>query len=173
MTHQVYVDMDGVVADFLTPTKEFFGIRPTDSKRDLDTLLNQGKGFLRLQREWPTFWMDLPRMPHALDLWEVVRPYHPCILTALPESWPSAATGKYVWVKRHLSKFGYNPRQEFHAVLRSQKVKFAKQPDGTPNVLIDDFDKNINEWRSAGGIGILYVDSSSAVNLVRTTLRSL
>jgi hypothetical protein len=30
------------------------------------------------------------------------------------------------------------------------------QSDGTPNLLIDDYDKNIREWESDGGVGILY-----------------
>ena len=33
-----------------------------------------------------------------------------------------------------------------------------------PNILIDDYMKNIREWEAAGGIGILHTDASSTIN---------
>jgi hypothetical protein len=39
-----------------------------------------------------------------------------------------------------------------------QKEKFARQADGTPNILIDDYPTNIRLWEANGGIGILYTD---------------
>ena len=41
-------------------------------------------------------------------------------------------------------------------VLRDQKKNFAMTSDGKPNVLIDDYQKNIDEWEAAGGIGITH-----------------
>jgi hypothetical protein len=60
--------------------------------------------------------------------------------------------------------WGRHPHEEFLAVDRSQKRRYAKQADGTPNLLIDDFDKNIAEWKSAGGIGLLYTGQNSLHN---------
>jgi hypothetical protein len=57
--------------------------------------------------------------------------------------------------------WGHHPHEKFHAVDRPQKRQYAKQADGTPNLLIDDFDKNIAEWESAGGIGLLYAGGNS------------
>ena len=34
--------------------------------------------------------------------------------------------------------------------MRSQKQAFAKDTDGEPNVLIDDYIKNIKEWEDKG-----------------------
>ena len=51
---------------------------------------------------------------------------------------------------------------KFHAVRRSEKRRFAKQRDGTANILIDDFAKNINEWQQAGGVGVVYQDGDIA-----------
>jgi hypothetical protein len=37
-----------------------------------------------------------------------------------------------------------------------------------PNILIDDWDKNINAWNSAGGIGIQYdADFDSMESLIK------
>jgi len=48
-------------------------------------------------------------------------------------------------------------------VLRSQKKSYATT-DEKPNVLIDDFDKNIREWQAAGGIGILHTDVGKTIS---------
>ena len=39
-------------------------------------------------------------------------------------------------------------RSKIHLVMRSQKQAFAKDTDGEPNVLIDDYIKNIKEWEA-------------------------
>ena len=46
--------------------------------------------------------------------------------------------------------------------MRSQKKSYAKT-DGNPNVLIDDYDKNISEWEKSGGIGILHTNVGKTI----------
>jgi hypothetical protein len=167
MAVKVYLDMDGVLADFATPAGEFWGVRFDKEYVKLD-----GAAWKKLQRAWPTFWMDLEYMPYALELWRALQPWHPSLLTALPESWPSGATGKLVWAKRMLPKFGYHPEQTFHCVMRRDKQKYA-MTKGQPNALIDDTKKNIQEWEAAGGIGIFYTPSALMIQQVVQTLRQL
>lgn len=169
----IYCDMDGVLANFKSAAEDFFDIDIDRDSAAFDRIWSGAQGSERLKKEWPTFWMDLDPMPHAAALWKVISPYHPSILTAIPQNWPSSATGKLVWCKRHLPKFGYHPQQTFHAVSRSQKQHYARQADGTPNILIDDFTKNIHEWERAGGIGILYTDGMTSVNRVEGVLHRL
>lgn len=168
---RIYCDMDGVLANFTKSAERYFHIDINRNPKQFNALWTSKDGWHQLMHEWPTFWMDLDPMPHAAALWRLISPYHPSILTAIPEGWPSSSTGKYVWCKRHLPKFGYHPKQEFHAVLRHQKEQFAKQSDGTPNILIDDFIKNIREWQAAGGIGIHYTDGN--LSPVQNALRQL
>jgi hypothetical protein len=163
----VYVDMDGVLANFTKAYVEFTGV--PESKWITITR----NDWQRLQQDWSTFWSDLEPMPFALELWRVVQPYHPCILTATPPSWPSASVGKRIWCRRVLPKFGYSPAQQFHAVQRKDKQKFARQADGTPNVLIDDHRPNIDEWTAAGGHGVIYIPSSAMVQSIRGRLARL
>lgn len=61
---------------------------------------------------------------------------------------------KAEWVQRYLRKY---PVQSM--VFDHQKEKYARQLDGTPNILIDDWETNIRLWEANGGIGILYKDS--------------
>lgn len=167
MIPKVYCDMDGVLADF---SKAFHAAMDIDTRNGWVTITYEWK---QLQKKWPTFWMDLEFMPNGKSLWQSIAKYRPSLLTAYPESWPGASTGKHIWAKRMLPKFGYHPQQQFIACLRHEKRQYAKQSDGTPNVLIDDMLKNIEEWRSAGGIGIHYIDSASSVRKVAAVLDKL
>lgn len=168
----IYCDMDGVLADFVTGATEYFKISPVHNQKAFNAAWIGDQGTHQLPKDWPTFWMDLPVLPHAVDLWKMIAPYHPSILTAIPHTWPSSATGKHIWCRRHLPGFG--ARNEFLAVThRSQKQRWAKQHDGTPNILIDDHAKNIAEWTSAGGTGITYVDGAAGLATVKRTLESL
>ena len=155
MLPKVYCDLDEVLADFKGGWKEFTG-------QDVDRWLkitSDDWGYLK--KQWPTFWMDLEFVPFALELWKAIAPYDPDILTARPESWVTASVGKSVWVREYLSG-----APKVICVMRSEKKNYAKQKDGTPNILIDDKERNITEWAAAGGRGIQYIPSSSAVSRV-------
>ena len=60
--------------------------------------------------------------------------------------------GKLSWLK----KFTKVKRSRINLVLREQKKKFAKDDNGNANLLIDDYEKNVQEWERSGGIGILH-----------------
>jgi len=47
--------------------------------------------------------------------------------------------------------------------MRSDKQKYATT-NGKPNVLIDDYIKNINEWEAKGGIGIHHTNVSKTIS---------
>lgn len=160
MPSKVYVDLDGVLAAFEKACTEFFGKMPSDVGP---------KEWARLMRDWPTFWIDLEHEKYALDLWKLIG-RHANILSARPNGWPAAETGKRIWCRKMLPKFGYNPEQECIICLRADKPKYAKQADGTPNILIDDHEGNIAAWKAAGGIGIYYIPSQSALQRVQDAL---
>jgi hypothetical protein len=70
--------------------------------------------------------------------------------------------------KQWISKLPIQPTQTIIMPATADKGRYAKQQDGTPNVLIDDFGYNIKSWQSAGGIGIQHKDGS-----VNTTIDKL
>lgn len=148
----IYLDLDGVLVDFMGPMSKFLDIPRPRPETYIKIDHRQWKA-LRLAQ--PMFWHTLPTMPQADKLWQLVRPYHPSILTAAPPEWPEAATGKRAWVRRHLPKFGFHPGQQVHVVERHEKRDYAVT-DGQPNLLIDDYDLNIREWRDAGGVAVFY-----------------
>ena len=75
---------------------------------------------------------------------------------------PTSKVGKMKWLSKN-TKFS---RSKIHLVLRSQKKDYAKT-DGKPNVLIDDYIKNINEWERAGGIGIHHTNTSKTLSKLK------
>jgi hypothetical protein len=172
-TSRIFCDMDGVLVDFAEGAKSYLKIDPKTQASAFNNMWGSPQGWAKLMHDWPTFWMDLPELSQTQRLWRLIKPFHPSILTAIPEGWRSSGTGKYIWAKRHLPKFAGHPNEEFHAVLRSQKQQFAKQADGTPNLLIDDYVKNIREWTAAGGVGVLYTDDSTGLNNVKRALFAL
>jgi hypothetical protein len=165
MSSRLYVDMDGVLADFVKGAESYFkviierlgGIKAAQ----FTALWESPKGWRQLKKDWPTFWMDLDPEPFASQLLKLVLPHHPAVLTAIPRGWPSSATGKRIWCRRHMPGWGRHPNEEFLGVDRTEKRRYAKQADGTPNLLIDDFSKNVAEWESAGGIGLFYTGGNN------------
>jgi len=49
-----------------------------------------------------------------------------------------------------------------HLVMRADKQKYATT-GGKPNILIDDYIKNIKEWENAGGIGIHHLSPTQTI----------
>ena len=87
MTPQIYCDMDGVLANFVEAAERFFEVDIRGhSDATFKKLGDSPQGFARLAKEWPTFWMDLPMLSHAQQLWSVIGPLHSSILTATPSN---------------------------------------------------------------------------------------
>jgi len=99
-------------------------------------------------------------IPNAKRLYDFISKYDPHVLSAYTDRDPSSKSGKMKWLKAH-AKF---KRANIHLVLRAQKKSFAKDKDESPNVLIDDYIKNIKEWESAGGIGIHHTNVGKSIS---------
>jgi hypothetical protein len=151
--------MDGVLADFMGAIEHWFyqGRDWNDLKRSHD--INQKRwtsAFRAKVKTKPDFWQSLPLMPGTNHLWSVIKPYHPMILSAYA-SWDeeNSKRGKVIWAARYLRV----PASRILLVTREDKVKYAA-PDA---ILIDDYDKNIKEWKAHGGIGIQYTSAEQTV----------
>jgi 5'(3')-deoxyribonucleotidase len=146
---EVYLDMDGVLADFFTEYAKLAGIK-NGNYRDIPP----AKTDPTLQKMVGTdFFARLPKFPSADQLVEMVVKlyghYHICS-SPLRGDFENSEAQKKVWIKEHL-----NP-QPVDVVITPNKAKWAVQKDGTPNILIDDRGSNISSWEAAGGIGIKY-----------------
>ena len=105
------------------------------------------------------FGKPLEWMPNAKKLYQFIVRYDTKILSAYTNKDPNSKMGKMKW----LSKNTNFKRKDIHLVQRSQKQNYAVS-DEKPNVLIDDYDKNIREWEASGGIGIHHTDVGKTIS---------
>ena len=91
-------------------------------------------------------------MQYGYRLYQFIARYNPKILSAYsPKMATDSKRGKMQWLQKNTRI----KKSDINLVLRDQKVKFAQIND-KPNILIDDYPKNIREWETAGGIGITH-----------------
>lgn len=153
----IFLDMDGVLSNFDDYVNRALGI-----EKDKHVPLTDEQ------------WAKLPSnifgildpMPEAKQLIEYLEPYDNVqILTAIPpdNAVPSARYDKLMWMK---NTFNFAP-WKINVVYRNEKQLYATDINiASPNVLIDDVQQNISEWRDKGGAGILHTN-------IDTTLEEL
>jgi hypothetical protein len=59
------------------------------------------------------------------------------------------------------------PSYRINLVKRREKQNFA-QVNGEPAVLIDDYVKNVNQFKARGGIGILHISAASSISQLKS-----
>ena len=147
MFKEIYLDLDGVLADFFSEWKNITGKNWWELDNNLIAIQK-----IRKQKN---FWLMLPLLSNSLKLLKILKDnnhsYH--ILSSPLQNDQKCISQKKQWVKNML-KF-YPPQK---VVISSKKEKYAKDNLGLPNVLIDDFGVNIKRWENNGGIGIKHKD---------------
>ena len=162
---EVFLDMDGVLADFFAEYAVLAGLPAGSSYRDVpaaknDPTLNKMVG--------TDFFYRLPKFPVADTIVGLAVKffggYNICS-SPLRGDHENSGVQKSRWIKEHL-----NPQPK-HIYIESRKEKHATQPDGTPNILIDDRKDNIIKWEAAGGIGIKFQADEDGLDVITRGLR--
>jgi len=150
---RIYCDMDGVLCDF-----EYAANRVT----------GQVWGGLRTGQDWGSirktknFWSTLPWKSGGRQLWNYIKKFDPHILSAYSTEDPNCKPGKRRWLSNNLELSG----SRINLVRRSEKRNFAM--DGRrPAILIDDYPKNISDFKSAGGIGIIHSNTQTTISQLK------
>lgn len=136
---RLYLDLDGVMADFDAYFPQLFGVDHRDQADEtMWAMINSH----------PAFFRTMPLCPGAKEFFDSVEYLTPSILTACPKSdYANVASQKRGWVREHLSaRVTVLPVQGGRA-----KPLFMHQPG---DVLVDDFERNCEAWEAAGGIAI-------------------
>jgi 5'(3')-deoxyribonucleotidase len=148
----VYVDMDGVLADF------FGKVAKEHDVGYWREIHRQDLGIDQIAQE-PGFFEMLPILPNAGRLMKGVlhlsNEKYSILSSPLLSNVEESSKEKMEWLQRHLKN-----HQPQAVIFDHEKYKYACQPNGTPNILIDDWDTNIRLWEANGGIGIHYRDKN-------------
>jgi len=153
---KIYLDMDGVIADFDKRYKARYKMEPREAEqhKEFDKFFTQ---FIN-DEEFAT--LDL--MPDAMELINYLRslkvPTEILSSSASEKRDPQIRPQKMEWLKKH--------NIEFPAIIVPGK-RHKKEYSNKNTLLIDDTPVNIDEWRREGGIGILHTDAQTTINILK------
>jgi hypothetical protein len=146
-TRQLYLDCDGVLADFDQGATAVLGMPPGayEKRRGI------GRMWPKLAAA-PDFYFGLPLMADAMRLFEAVRHLDPVILTGLPRgNW--AADQKVRWAAK------YFPGTRIITTLARDKRDHARPGD----VLVDDQLRHAHLWEEVGGIFVHHRNAEDTI----------
>jgi hypothetical protein len=148
---RVFLDCDGVLADFDKGAAGVFGMPPAEYERRFGL-----KRFWSALAATPDFFNTLDLLPDAMELFDAVRPLRPIILTGLPRgAW--AEPQKRRWATRHF------PGIEVITTRAALKREHCYPGDA----LVDDRDRYHHLWEKAGGIFIHHRSAAASVEQLR------
>lgn len=194
---KVYLDQDGVLADFDRGLLEGHGIK--NCKKNYATPWEHKSSEQRKiahdvikAMEVEGFFQNLPVMKDAHKLWMIAGPSSCIVLTAVPNLSCDAriAREKRIWIE---DNFGHVPDNRFIACLKSEKALYATsdycvdRSDRTrypiiknnrvfwreANILVDDDEGNCSRWREAGGIAILFENMDDTIKILNDTINKM
>ena len=162
----VYLDMDGVLADFFGGVEKMYGVEhwkqlTNDKTKDLKKeVIDRITG--------TDFFATLPKFQSADELIDLVKKFTggKFSINTSPLRGDHENSGKYkkVWISNNID----TPDE---IIVTGRKESYAKDKGtGTPNILIDDRPINIQKWQSAGGYGILYQANRDSLDKVKKGL---
>lgn len=144
----IYLDMDGVIADFSKRYKELYRMEPREAEKTkrfdkfFDEFIATGQ------------FASLDLMPGAVEGLQFLRkhltvPTQILSSTASEARYDAISKQKLLWLQLHNITFTPN-----FVPGKRHKKDFAA-PD---KIIIDDTESVIDQWKAAGGIGILHKD---------------
>jgi len=155
---RIYVDMDGVLCDFILAAKRATGQNWSG--------LRDGQDWESI-RKTKNFWANMPWTRDGKQLWSYLKKYNPHILSAYSIEDPNCIPGKMRWLRKEV---GYTQNFMINIVRRREKKNFAMKGGDNkrqPAILIDDYSKNVQQFRAAGGIGIEHTSTSSTISQLK------
>jgi len=162
----VYLDMDGVLADFFGGVEKLYGVNhwkqlASDKTKDLrQDVIDRITG--------TNFFETLPKFTTTDALIGMVKKFTGgrfSILTSpLRGDHDNSARYKKVWISQNI-------KQPDEVIVTGRKEKYATA-NGTANILVDDRPINIQKWQDKGGYGILYQANKDSLNKIELALKN-
>jgi 5'(3')-deoxyribonucleotidase len=146
----IYCDMDGVLCDF-----ERQWARTSKMPFSKFSSLNMHDRWEPV-RKHGGYWSTMPWKGDGRMLWNYIKKYDVRILSAYSSSDPNCMLGKRQWLQKNVSISS----AKIHLVKRVEKQQYAKKN----TILIDDYAKNIREFKARGGEGIRHKTASQTIS---------
>ena len=145
---QLFLDCDGVLADFDSSAFKVFGLPPSKAEAQL----GDKRFWVDLQRH-PGFYRNLPLMPDARKLYMAVKHLKPIILTGCPRGgWAEKD-------KLHWAKVNFPGVQMITCQSRDKREHMT----GPGDILVDDYLKYRDLWIEAGGTFLHHTSAESSI----------
>ena len=151
--YKIFSDMDGVLTDFDKSFKKASnGIAP----RDYEEKFGREKFWELIDGSGVGYWVGMPYMPDGEQYWNYIKDYDVELLSS-PSRSNTSRLGKRLWVRNNMP-----------GVKLTLAQAYLKKNYAAPNhILIDDRKSNIDEWRAAGGIGILHTSAAGTIQQLK------
>jgi len=147
MDYKIFLDMDGVLVDFDQQFQELTGMMP----REFEAKHGSTGFWEAIETAGVGFWRGMKWMPGGGALYNRASQFDHALLSS-PSRSETSKIGKRLWRRDK------TPNTKL-ILSRS----YLKKNYAAPNhILIDDREDNIQQWRDAGGIGILYTSAAQA-----------
>lgn len=156
-TRQLFIDLDGVLADFDGFYETEFGFRPDRGKPE-------PPAFWKNIERHGRFFLDMPMMSDAMELWEGAKRLHPnpIILTGLPLM-SEVEDHKRRWVRQHIA---------FDAPVICCRSKDKRNHGKAGDILVDDWFKYRPLWEDMGGVFILHTSAAESLTMIAAWLNT-
>lgn len=151
MKFKLFLDCDGVLADFDKKFEELSGHHP----RGFEERHGSGPFWKIISKAEGGFFNTLEKMPDADLLVKATRHLNPTILTGIPNgSW--SINQKLMWRQKNYPFLNMT-------CCASKDKKLAMDPNCI-NVLVDDWTKYKDIWEEAGGIFVHHTSVENSLN---------
>jgi hypothetical protein len=148
---QIYLDCDGVLADFDKGARKVLGLPSAEFEQR-----HGSREFWKRLARHGDFFGGLEPMPDAYELYDAVRRFRPIILTGMPQGdW--AEPQKRRWARR------YFPGVPVITTMAALKREHCHPGD----VLVDDRPHYRHLWEAEGGVFIQHTDAKSSIRALR------
>lgn len=164
----LYLDMDGVQADFFGAWSKRSGVGHWKAIADKEAEINQ-LAHSKAENVY-NFFRDLAPLRSGMQVLRWIKQNNiPFTVLSAPLRGPysgASISAKKDWLDE------FNPGTSGNAIFTQDKFKYALK-DGVPQVLVDDFGKYLNAWSGAGGIAVKHEDEYEDPDSGQNTIKQL
>ena len=154
-----FIDMDGVLADFVESAVEFAtGVDREiimrgwpKGERDIPSIIKMDKDafWFKISEGGADFWHRLRPYSWSMPMYNRLAEHGKCVVLSSPTRDPACAAGKMGWLQSFFSE-GRAFRDYILAPWHNKRLLAGKN-----RILIDDNEGNVRDWIKAGGRAVL------------------